>query len=744
LLLALSLGLAFGARPDLAPAPEKLIGRGDDLPLTGPVVINVSPRASDVERYAAERLATLLKARLGLQAQVCNDLRTSGAVTVWLGTPETDQRLRAHLAALGAQVTPSDPGREGFRIRVRPRGRRVEAAIAGSDTSGALYGALSLPQLMRRRRGAVAIRQVDVDDHPVVAVRAVKGGRVAMRAGRRLDPAVYRYYFDWLAENRINFTCYRVGKNTPLPDRFVDMVRDAHLRGIRVFGGIRGGGANVAGYICPSDPEQVKRALHTYDEFLDAGCDGIALMLDDIHPDYLSGHCERCRQRFGGLGGEQAFLLHEIVQRAAERGIAFSDIYFCPTYYSVYDGSSLDYFRNFIRDPLLRQIRYFMTFSDGPQIERFRKDTGLNYIWWYNGPRSISYFGPAKAHYAGADVMYYPLMYGWHGLRWDWGRRGFRLPDPGTASMFASMPGYTDVIWICSGGEPIHGSELAQALWGIYAWRPTAYRQDLAEASVLSRLMGPDAFRSLQRANQDAFIAITSLEPPCAYPLARIQRAIADARAALLEARQHYEQFWRACGRLQFPDAARQVALKSLAYYERGLRTHEECSRALAMRDDALREVQSRRVDDLSPLSRWRPSVQGGWRVEVRPSAIQFVLPSAALERGPAKARASIRVKLPRRGRYQILFSVSDMYPKTLTSNDAAHGALSKIVAVNGKVIWEDSVEGDETVEEEALRRAEFEGEGEVEMQFLAAQTRDLVRVGATIWFAPLAVALVP
>jgi len=738
LVLAVSLGLAAPARGDLVPAPEKMVRRGDDLRLTGHVLINVSPRAGDVERYAAERLAALLKARLGLHAQVSNDLKSSGPVTIWLGTPKADERLGARLAALGARVTPSDPGPEGFRIRVRRSGQRVEVAIAGSDTSGALYGALSLPQLTSRRDGAVAIRQVDVDDRPVVRVRAVKGFRVEMRARRGLDANVYRYYFDWLAENRINFGCYRVTKGMSLPPGFANMVREAHRRGIRVFGGIRGGSYNVAGYICPSDPDQVKDAIRIYDEFLDAGCDGIALMLDDIRPDYLSGHCDRCRQRFGSLGGEQAFLLHEIVQHATERRIALDDIYFCPTYYQTYDGSSLDYFRHFMSDPLLKQIRYFMTFSDGPQIERFRKDTGLKYIWWYNGPRSISYFSPAKAHYAQADVMYYPLMYGRHGLHWDWGRRGFSLPDPWVVKMFANMPKYTDVVFINSGGDFIHGSELAQALWGIYGWRPAAFRQDAAEASVLTRVMGPDACRWLQRANRDAFVAVTALEPPCAYSLARIHRAIADARASLTKAREHYARFWKACGRLQFPEAARQIVLKSLAYYEPGLRTDEECSRALAVRDRAVSEARSRRVDDLSPLARWRSYADGDWRVEVKPPAIQLMLPSAALEHGPGGAQASIRVRLPKRGRYQIIFSVSDIYTNRGTPHDAVPGVLTKQVVVNGKVIWEDGVEGDETIEEEALQRAEFDGQGEVEIKLIAAQTRDLVRLGTTIYFAPL------
>jgi hypothetical protein len=749
---AAPLVFAAAAAGSLVLKPRKLIERGPDLLARGPVVIKVSPQAGEVERYAAERLATLLEARFGLKARMSQRAASSAPVTVWLGTPAADESLGRRLAELGARVTASDPGKEGFRIRVRRGGRGIEVAIAGSDPSGLLYGALALPQLLRKVADDVAIRQVDVDDSPAAPVRAMYvipqrlgrgwGGQAdSTHVGTLTDPAVYRHYLDWLAENRINLVSYEVARDVRLPDGLADLVREAHRRAIRVFGGVRYVGSwRTSAYICASDSAQVEQVLRIYDAFLDAGCDGVTYMADDIAPAYLTGHCDRCRERFGGLAGEQVFLLRKIAQRALECGISASDIYFCPTYYSQYDGEHRDYFLAFAQDPILRQIPFFMTFYDAPQIQRFRADTGLDYIWWYNGPRSISYFNRGKARYGEADAMYYPLMFGWHGLQWQWAK-GFDLPNPQVAKTFANMDKYSRVFWMCcGGGDTIAHTEYAHAMWGIYAWRPAAFRQDVAEESVLSRLMGAEASRSLQRANQESFVAFTAMDPTQAYPLPRIEKAIGDARRAISEARRHYDRFWDVSGRVEYPEAARDFVLNTFARYERALEADERCLRALVERDGALRRAESRRVSNLSVLSRWRLSAEGAWRAEIGRTAIQFSLPKSAPQPAKAVALASIRVSLPRAGAYQVLFSASDSYAQKGTPPRAWPDHIVKQVAVNDKVIWEDDVEGDEPAEDTALQAAQFEGEGEVEIQLRAAVIRDVSNMGVTITFLPIAV----
>jgi hypothetical protein len=560
--------------------------------------------------------------------------------------------------------------------------------------------------------------------------------------GTLTHPAVYRYYLDWLAENRINLVNYEVAHDVQVPEGFADLVREAHRRAIRVFGGVRYVGSwRTSAYICASDEAQVGQVLRIYDAFLDAGCDGISYMADDIAPAYLTGHCDRCRERFGGLAGEQVFLLRKIAQRALDRGISPGDIYFCPTYYQKYDGEHRDYFLAFAHDTILRQIPFFMTFYDPPQIERFRDDTGLDYIWWYNGPRSISYFHRGKAGYGEADAMYYPLMFGWHGLKWEWAK-GFDLSNAQVAKTFANMDKYSRVFWMCcGGGNTITHAEYAHAMWGIYAWRPAAFRQEAAEESVLSRLMGAEAFRSLRRANNGSFVAFTAMDPAQAHPLPRIQRAIKDARLALSEARSQYDRFWDVSGRMQYPEAAREFVLNTFARCERALGADERCLRALLERDGALRRMESRRVSDLSILSRWRLSAEGAWRAGVGKSAIEFALPKSTPQRAKAVALASIRIRLPKAGAYQVLFSVSDSYAQKGTPPRAWPGHVVKQVSVNDKVIWEDDVEGDEPPEDTALQAAQFEGEGEVEIQLRAVVIRDVSNMGVTITFLPIALA---
>ncbi|UCH33106.1 MAG: hypothetical protein JSV65_10955 [Armatimonadota bacterium] len=750
--LACVLSLAAAAGASVLPRPRKSVDRGRSFPVTGPVSVVLSDTAGEVEHYAAARLATLLKARFGLDARVTHRVQRSAQFTVWLCTPQANERIASRASELGAAVTPSAPGPEGYRIRVRSGSGGVEAAVAGSDASGLLYGALSLPQLMRHEGGAVSIRCVDIDDSPAVPVRAIYviPQRLGLGWGREAEETgvggiatrdTYTYYLDWLAEHRINLVYYELAGHVRLPDGFADLVREAHRRGMRFFGGVRYVGSwRESSYICASDPAQVARVLSVYDRFLDAGCDGIAYLADDIAPRYLSGHCDRCRERFGGLAGEQAFLLRQIANRAVERGIAPGDIYFCPTHYSRYDGTHRDYFLAFARDELLRRIPFFMTFYDPAQIERFRSETGLQYLWWYNGPRSISYFHRGKAHYGAADAMYYPLMFGWHGLTWEW-RNGFGLPNRKVAGTFADMHRYADVFWMCcGGGDTVNHAEYAHAMWGLYAWRPSAFGQEAAEQSVLARLMGPEAARALQQANDECFVAFTVVEPARAHPVARIEQAVADARRAISDARAHYDTFWAGSGHAEYADVAQGFVVNTFDRYERALGAVEDRARALAEEARRVEQIKSAALRDVSAPADWQMSADGAWNAETAETALVFSLPGRTPQPAPAAAGACLRVVLPRLDTYQIVFSVSDSYPQSGTPPHAWPGHIVKQVLVDDQVIWQDDVEGDETPEEIALQAARFQGEGGVTISLRAAVIRDVSNMGVTVTFQPIAI----
>ena len=145
----------------------------------------------------------------------------------------------------------------------------------------------------------------------------------------------------------------------------------------------------------------MQKALGFFRQYLDAGCDTLYFMADDYYQDKLPGHCPRCIERFGGLAGEQQFMLHEILNWPSERGFPEDQILFCPTHYDVNAGQ--DYLNVFNDDAELRKIQYTFTYLDEETIAKRKQEyPHLRYALFYNGPRWLAYYrsGSARARRA--------------------------------------------------------------------------------------------------------------------------------------------------------------------------------------------------------------------------------------------------------------------------------------------------------------------------------------------------------
>ncbi|MCX6621751.1 MAG: beta-N-acetylhexosaminidase [Acidobacteria bacterium] len=163
---ACALALA-AATPRLVPAPGQM-ERGEGAFVLDETVRILLPDASSQEdRFLAGLLSAELSDWHGLAAG--RGRAGSSARAIVMGSIE-NPLVRSHCARLGITVTASDPGPEGYVLRVTPD----LVLVAGSDARGAFYGFQSLRQLIARNGTRREIPVVRVLDRPYKPFRAFR------------------------------------------------------------------------------------------------------------------------------------------------------------------------------------------------------------------------------------------------------------------------------------------------------------------------------------------------------------------------------------------------------------------------------------------------------------------------------------------------------------------------------------------------------------------------------------------
>lgn len=486
--------------------------------------------ASEPVRYATDVLRNAL-VNLGGNPSIVKpgEIKAGGRDAIVLGERKEWERL-----SLASDVKPQFSGendkKDGFVIQPVRHGERTVVIIAGNGPRGVVYGATTFLQLLQRdASGKGAIQLARIEDWPQVPIRAhyVMSHRLGEAIGSwdnyalgkktipgELMPKETRdYYLDWLVRHRTNMVYYETGHNVPLPEDLGDLVKESHRRGLDIFAGIRyiaGGGDNKT-YLCYSDEKDVKTVMDIYKRYLDLGVDGVAYLADDIRKEHLNGHCERCIKQFGGLAGEQIFMLKQIAGLAKERNLPLDRIYFCPTPYSSFTAlkNKADfkkYFEAFTADEIGKQIPFFLTYFDKEQVQGFKKMFGLTYLWWYNGPRPYHYWYRSKwgsiDYPAEADPMYYALFYGWGGIEHKAGVPAPMEADARVKKVFVDIQKETDIFWMCNGGyDGIVNYEYPHAIWGHYAWNPDAFDQAKSEKAIFEIIYGEEGYLLLRELN---------------------------------------------------------------------------------------------------------------------------------------------------------------------------------------------------------------------------------------------------
>ncbi len=323
---------ALAAMPDLVPMPKLYEPTAGEFIVSG-VPVYAEPGSRQCEIGAADVIARIgeLGGAPGILAPA-TEMAAPGIYVLAAGGAAGAACIRE----LDLKVTAKDPGPQGYIIH--PAGNRL--LVIGSDAVGALYGAMTLRQMLRAAgSGRVEIAAARVYDKPDYRYRS------AMSCGRGLRQwtfgetnalAGYRAGLDWLMRFKINLlTDYESLISSRADPRAISPETRTFVRELNRYAAERGiypllwrttsigvgrfdaeslefrnwdclAQAGPAGdiYYCWSRDDQARRNIaRVMQLFNDCGFKILALHPVDgggiVDPETWSRRCRECRRRFG-------------------------------------------------------------------------------------------------------------------------------------------------------------------------------------------------------------------------------------------------------------------------------------------------------------------------------------------------------------------------------------------------------------------------------------------------------------
>ena len=449
----------------IVPIPRDYQPTGETVPLgtdqTAAIVLPVKANAAN--RYAAERLQTLVKNRFKVQLPIC-DSETALAQAV-------TQRF---VLAVDPKAVLNDgqSAFNGFCIRFADPLRRIE--ITGADDAGLIYGAEALFNLIAKdASGAAQITVAAVRDWPSIQWR----GRPHSVMAHQLQPG----QLDAYVHGRINFIDYRDDPRVPesltmaarkssmgcppgLPidaDLARKVLDEGHRRAMYVYGTVS----------CNITEDKYNLLGKTFDELLALGCDGIWVSMDDT-----------------GGGKDPCLLAQYAADYMKKSGKQGHDMLFTP--------GGQEY--TTIERPLNRAMAQIDTFNNGTWIftrvpckkdAQLAREIGLKQkvAWWYNYCET-SYPDPKAGFIHSSAVLttqrkdgrpsymnLLPITPGWGSPEFD------KIRDA------AENVDHIN-IWAMCGGWP---AEYAVVMFGQWGWNPENCDWNRLRDSIYDFVWGP-------------------------------------------------------------------------------------------------------------------------------------------------------------------------------------------------------------------------------------------------------------
>jgi hypothetical protein len=208
------------------PEPKQLTATGRSFELDTSVAIALPSTPSDLDVQLATQLANDLGDRFDFHPpRVAMQTLPSGRPVIIMGTT-ANPLVKEYCARNGIDVSASNPGAEGYVLRVGPG----LVVVAGSDERGAFYGLQSLRQLVSRKRSGLEILGVQVRDWPSKPFRGIK----VYLPGRDNIPFFKRFIRDFMALYKYNTlimemnASMRFDRHPELNSGWLDFARDTN------------------------------------------------------------------------------------------------------------------------------------------------------------------------------------------------------------------------------------------------------------------------------------------------------------------------------------------------------------------------------------------------------------------------------------------------------------------------------------------------------------------------------------
>lgn len=440
----------------IAPQP-KIYRDGGQYVGFQPTAIILGAKATEPERYAAERLAAMIERRFGRQTAVCTEGEEpdSAGQFILLGCRASHGQLDRLCAERHLGLSATSPGPDGYVIEFVDQGVRKVILVGGSNPRGTIYGAHALFDLTQReppqgnQPPSDLVRVASVRDWPSIAWR----GRPHSVLAHHLVPGALDAY----ARARINFIDVRDNPSAeativmparkasmgfppgvPLDTANVKAVIDGgHRRGMFVYGTVS----------CSFPAQRLPEILKTFNDLIALGVDGLWISFDDT-----------------GAGPAAAAIIRAVLELGRQHGMTGHKIAITPPA-GDYEVIDRPFNREMARIPGCADIEWMFTRVPCQADADMARQIGLKRLpgWWHN----LVNFGGGFLHNGEiictlradgkpAYVDLQPITMGWHKPDYERIR---------TASLWTD----TVLLWGVVNGWP---EEYEVAAFGLWAWSP--------------------------------------------------------------------------------------------------------------------------------------------------------------------------------------------------------------------------------------------------------------------------------
>jgi len=450
---------AGDAECPIFPVPKEYRAKDDKPVIMAPrVAVVIGEKAGEPEKFAASRLAYILKKRFSLKVRVLTAKRAPkrASTLLVLGTLESNAMLKSlkekHAVGLDA-FKGKDPMQDAFAIESVKEGKRQVVLMIGTTSRSVIYAQYAFLEAVRRD----GVRVV----HPNLSVRDWAGLRY--RDWWPGNPDYMVTTVDALSQvtyARPNITQFRTFKSAEVSE---DLVKECWKHGMKPYGTINGA---------------IRRDGHAYAEqetrsWLKKGCYGIYVSFDDF-----------------GMGEDPEALCGKVTDIIKEHFGKVGD------HIAVIAGADYDYLNsaNNKRMAKFKDFEEAIFYITGPPHGVFStkrhyddaKAVGIkNYIWWHNfAMGSKGFYAPVRARRYFAQLRFDQRPHCWGLFTFDDLRKGAE-----------HMTGY------CAQND---GFDIAatQLFW---AWDPVHYDFDRARRAVYRQRHGEAAVDAVQKLDDNMY-----------------------------------------------------------------------------------------------------------------------------------------------------------------------------------------------------------------------------------------------